>query len=145
METKQVDIITKRNVYVAFDGAEFDNADECHKYENTAVGALMAQVKPLAVNAMTEYDFFGMYCGSEEYDYYIVKATGAAVEPLRRLADITKRNAGTVERAIENGEHVIVGQSSYYRYDACVLLDTLENFIRNFESFNVKVRKEEVK
>lgn len=143
MEAKLIDVIIKKNVYVAYDGTEFDNGDECHKYENTAVGALMTQIKPLAVNHMTEYDFFKMYCGSEEYDYYIVKATGAAVEPLRRLADLTKRNASTVERAIENGEHVIVGQSSYDRYDACVLLDTLENFIRNLESF--KVKKEEVK
>lgn len=138
MEAKLIDVIIKKNVYVAYDGTEFDNSDECHKYENTAVGALMTQIKPLAVNSMTEYYFFKMYCGSEEYDYYIVKAVGAAVEPLRRLADLTKRNASTVERAIENGEHVIVGQSSYDRYDACVLLDTVESFISNLESFKVR-------
>lgn len=140
METKTIDIVTKRNVYVAYDGTEFDNGDECHKYENTAVGALMAQIKPLAVNSMTEYDFFGMYCGSEEYDYYIVKAVDEAAKPLLRLADLTQRNVSTVERAIVNGEHVIVCQSKYDRYDVCPIADTLENFIRNLESF--KVRKE---
>ena len=138
METKTIDIITKRNVYVAFDGAEFDNADECHKYENTAVGALMAQIKPLAINTVTDYEFFGTYCGSEEYDYNIVKAAGAAVEPLRRLADLTKRNVSTVERAIENGEHVIVGQALYDRHEVCILLDTVENFVRNIEAFTRK-------
>ncbi len=140
METKTIDIVTKRNVYVAYDGTVFDNGDECHKYENTAVGALMTQIKPFAINSMTEFAFFGTYCGSEEYDYYIVKAVGAAVEPLRRLADLTKRNAGTVERAVENGEHVIVCQSQYDRHDVCVLPDTVESFISNLESF--KVRKE---
>ncbi|MBP5135708.1 MAG: hypothetical protein ILP23_00080 [Paludibacteraceae bacterium] len=140
METKQIDVKVKKIVYVAYDGTEFDNGDECHKYENTAVGALMTQIKPLAVNSMTEFAFFGTYCGSEEYDYYIVKAVGAAVEPLRRLADLTKRNAGTVERAIENGEHVIICQSQYDRHDVGVLLDTVESFISNLESF--KVRKE---
>ncbi len=137
MKTETIDVISKKTVYVAFDGTVFDNGDECHKYENTAVGALMAQIKPLAVNEMIEYDFFGMYCGSEEYYYIIVKAVGAAVEPLRRLADLTQ-NASTVERAIENGEHVIVGQALYDRHEVCVLHDTLENFIRNFESFKVR-------
>lgn len=143
METKTIDIITKRNVYVAFDGTEFDNSDECHKYENTAVGALMGQITPHAVNKMTEYDFFGTYCGSEEHDYYIVKAVGAAAEPLRRLADLTRHNVSRVERAIENGEHVIVCQSQYDRYSVCILPDTIENFVRNFES--LKIKKEEVK
>lgn len=140
METKQVDVIVKKNVYVAYDGTEFDNGDECHKYENTAVGALMAQITPHAVNKMTEYDFFRTYCGSEEHDYYIVKAVGEVAKPLLRLADLTQRNVSIVERAIVNSEHVIVCQSQYDRYEVCILPDTIENFVRNLESF--KVRKE---
>lgn len=46
-------------IFVANDGTEFTNADECKKYEGSAKGVLMAKLKPLIIKDISEDSLFG--------------------------------------------------------------------------------------
>lgn len=51
--------VEKYEVYVAADGTEFTNCDECEKYEESAKGVLMAKIRPLVVKEASQEDILG--------------------------------------------------------------------------------------
>lgn len=61
------------DVFVAADGTEFTTSDECKKYEESAKGVVLAKIKPLVVDDITEEDILGF--GSCEYTMWVVKPT----------------------------------------------------------------------
>lgn len=48
--------------YQAIDGTEFDDKNECLKYDNTALAVMMSRYKPLVVKSMSEWELFGTGC-----------------------------------------------------------------------------------
>lgn len=48
--------------YQAIDGTEFDNRDECIKYDNTALAIMMSRYKPLVVKSISEWELYGTGC-----------------------------------------------------------------------------------
>lgn len=58
-------------VFVANDGTEFTDRDECRKYEESAKGVLMAKIRPLVVKETTMEDLWGI--GSCDNTMWIVK------------------------------------------------------------------------
>ena len=58
-------------VFVANDGTEFTDRDECRKYEESAKGVLMAKIRPLVVKETTTEDLWGI--GSCDNTMWIVK------------------------------------------------------------------------
>lgn len=67
MKEKIIDKIIKETVYVASDGTEFKDKEQCKKYEDSAKCALLSKYKPYVIKTVTEWDLFGV--GSEEYEY----------------------------------------------------------------------------
>jgi len=57
------------DVFVAYDGTEFTNHDDCLNYEGSARGVIMSKVRRLLVEETDLYAMFGI--GSED-DYYLV-------------------------------------------------------------------------
>ena len=58
MKTIKKESVSYYNVFVAIDGTEFTNEDECKKYEATAYGVLSARYQKLIINTDTEDNVF---------------------------------------------------------------------------------------
>lgn len=54
--------------YQAIDGTEFDNRDECIKYDNTALAIMMSRYKPLVIKSISEWELFGAGCDDSTCD-----------------------------------------------------------------------------
>lgn len=63
-------------VYVAIDGTEFEDKEECRKYELSARGVLMAKFLPLVLKQKTEFQIFG--AGNDDSMISIVKLESQA-------------------------------------------------------------------
>ena len=70
MKRVDVTVETKKVVYEAYDGSQFDSSDECTKYEKSAKCALLSKYNKYVIRKTNEEDLFD--AGSEEYDYDIV-------------------------------------------------------------------------
>lgn len=57
--------------YIANDGTQFKDKQECRKYEESAQGVLMAKYMDYVVKQTTEDDIYG--CGSEDYCMDVVQ------------------------------------------------------------------------
>lgn len=73
METKKNEIIKKEyvNVYVAVDGTEFNDPNECEAYEKSALGVLKGRMHKIALFEGSECDVFGG-CGCDENHAFVV-------------------------------------------------------------------------
>jgi hypothetical protein len=67
MKEKSIDKIIKETVYVASDGTEFRDKEQCRKYEDSAKCVLMSRYTPNVIKTISEDDLF--MCGSCEYKY----------------------------------------------------------------------------
>ena len=63
-------------VFVAIDGTEFKDKEECRKYEESARGLLMTKFMPLVVKEKTEFQIFG--AGNDDSAITIVKLESQA-------------------------------------------------------------------
>ena len=63
--------IEKYTVYQAVDGTEFDNREECEKYDNSAQGVLRGRLKPLIVN--DKWNGWDLMGGNEDSQVIAVK------------------------------------------------------------------------
>lgn len=70
MEAIQKERIIKEyyDAFVANDGTEFTDEEQCKKYEESALGVLMTRYKPLVVCQTTEYGFFDFGCEDNAID-----------------------------------------------------------------------------
>ena len=59
--------------YIAIDGTEFVNEEECAKYEETAKCVLLSKYRPLIIKSTTDYGVFGV--GNDDATLEIVKIT----------------------------------------------------------------------
>lgn len=70
METKQIEVKSIKTVYVAVDGTEFNDKEECRKYDESAIGVLKGRVKKLAVKVSNEEDL--LHSGGEENESWVI-------------------------------------------------------------------------
>lgn len=65
-----------REIYVAYDGTEFDNMDECTKYENNSIEKLKleAVLKPYLIRKSTE-DMLWSKWGDSGHDLHVYNIT----------------------------------------------------------------------
>lgn len=72
---------TEYSVYQATDGTEFNECSECEKYENSARGVLLAELKDCEINRGTEYDLLST--GSSDWEIRLVVPRG--IQDLRNI------------------------------------------------------------
>ena len=75
MKEIKKEIIRKeyQTVYIAIDGSEFYDRNECEKYEKSAMGVVSSRYKEFVVKSTTEEDL--TKCGSGDYIIEVVKLT----------------------------------------------------------------------
>ena len=69
MERKEIEVKSFKTVYVAVDGTEFDEREQCEKYDKSALGVVQGRVKKLAVKITDEWRAVG---GGEDHECWIV-------------------------------------------------------------------------
>lgn len=70
METKQIEVKSVKTVYVAVDGTEFNDKEECRKYDESAIGVLKGRVKKLAVKVTNEEDL--LHSGGDDNESWVI-------------------------------------------------------------------------
>jgi len=68
--TKERTQVQKYTVYVANDGTEFNNPEECKKYDDSALGVLKAKITKLIVGKGNAWEVMGSY---DEHEVVAVK------------------------------------------------------------------------
>lgn len=69
--TKERTVTEKYTLYEAFDGQEFTDIEECHKYEESALGVARGKVQPLFVN--TGNDAWTLMGGCDDNEVIAVR------------------------------------------------------------------------
>ena len=105
MQVIQKQKTTTYEIYVATDGTEFYNIEECRKYEESAKGMLSTKYRDMCVlKSISEYNLYE--CGSEEYTIDVVKVeTSEAVDLVLQLLILYKGNRGDTEARRRNWLH----------------------------------------
>lgn len=92
MTENKIEIKSYKTVYVSNDGKEFDDREECLKYEKTAKGVIFGDFKNIIDYSKKELTVINV-CGSEEYTYHFIKLnTLDKVEILKRVASLACYN-----------------------------------------------------
>lgn len=123
-------------VYQAIDGTEFNNREECQKYEDTAKCLLLTKYKPLVKRTVNEYDIFNT--GSYEYmiDILYPLATESSIDTLIQLCRLYNGERETsyydnmknkLEEYLKTKDTILIGRGSEYEgYDNFFILTTLQ-------------------
>lgn len=123
-------------VYQAIDGTEFNNREECQKYEDTAKCLLLTKYKPLVKRTVNEYDIFNT--GSDEYtiDILYPLATESSINTLIQLCRLYNGERETgyydnmknkLEEYLKTKDTILIGRGSEYEgYDNFFILTTLQ-------------------
>ena len=139
MKTINKEIVTKstKTVYVANDGTEFENAEECKKYEKSARGVLYAKYAPKLVKTSDEESLFGM--GNCDNDVEIVRVeTQEDADLILQILLLENSWYDTDERREEAiaqinsaiGDFLLVGRG--YDHGGFLLYGSRKSFIENF-------------
>lgn len=142
MKTINKEIVTKstQTVYVANDGTEFENAEECKKYEKSARGVLYAKYAPKLVKTSDEESLFGMGCCDNDVEIVRVETQEDAdlILQILLLENSWYTNEDHKERREEAiaqinsaiGDFLLVGRG--YDHDGFWLYGSRKSFIENF-------------
>lgn len=120
MTENKIEIKSYKTVYVSNDGREFDDREECLKYEKTAKGVIFGDFKNIVEYSKKESTIFN-YCGNEDYTYNFIKLnTLDKVELLKKVATLScyneqqKKNAFTkIDECYKKKDLFIVGSPDY--------------------------------
>ena len=130
-ETKSTYII-----YQASDGTEFNNKEECKKYEDTAKCLLLTKYRPLVKKTVAEIDVFNT--GSDEYMVDILYPLTAESDiniliQLCRLYNGKRQNdyydnvRNKLEECLKTKDTILIGRGTKYDgYDQFFILTTLQ-------------------
>lgn len=145
--------VEKYNVYVANDGTEFMNEDECRKYDESAKGALNARLRKIMVKETSEEELFEF--GSCDKTIEIYRPTCAEdkntiiqmcylTNPHLERAEYRhhiERTEGFIDRAINESDYLLVDRG--YEYDGFWVYGTLRSTFERLENFCKQSDKKE--
>lgn len=133
MKRIEVTVETKKVVYEAYDGNQFNSSEECTKYEESAKCALLSKYNKYVIRKTSECDLFDI--GSEESDYDIVTIPDNYAEQVilqvlylfnsyltdKKYEDINKIYVNRINRAKEEKDYLFIsrgycgdGDNSFY-------------------------------
>jgi hypothetical protein len=125
-----------QTVYVATDGSEFYDRNECEKYEKSAMGVVSSRYKEFVIKSTTEEDL--TKCGSGDYIIEVVKLTeyddidvvtqlyclfysyNDDNEHITRVRELCKK-------AVKTGDPLLICRG--YDYDNFWVMDTLTDYL----------------
>ena len=137
MKEIKKEIIRKeyQTVYIATDGSEFYDRNECEKYEKSAMGVVSSRYKKFVVKSTTEEGL--TKCGSGDYIIEVVKLTEYSdidiVVQLYCLLFSTNDNEQITKirelckQAVRTGDLLLICRG--YDYDNFWVIDTLTDYL----------------
>ena len=137
MKEIKKEIIRKeyQTVYIATDGSEFYDRNECEKYEKSAMGVVSSRYKEFVVKSTTEEGL--TKCGSGDYIIEVVKLTEYSdidiVVQLYCLLFSTNDNEQITKirelckKAVKTGDLLLICRG--YDYDNFWIMDTLADYL----------------
>lgn len=137
MKTIQKEDKIYRTAYVATDGTEFDDAEECKKYEKSAVGILKGRVKKMSLSDVSEDDLFN--CGScDNRVLTVVPSSMQDVDTIKQLILAMGGSESYADRLSEEHIGKIVFVTIGYQ-DCGAWFDVLEDIAERALGENIKV------
>lgn len=127
METKQIEVKSFKTVYVAADGTEFNDKEECRKYDESALGVLKGRVKKLATKVSNEADLLGSGNGDDE-SWVIIPKSADEVALIRQLLSLMGMKAEHTE-FLESQIGKVIWLTQSYDQDY-MWFDTLESLTK---------------
>ena len=111
MKKIQKEVKNYVTVYVANDGTEFKNAEECEKYEKTAKAVVLAKYKAIVVKTTDEYHVFSVGCEDNIVELVKVKTPADADTILQAyiLVEGINPNEERGKNLIESARKIVYG------------------------------------
>ena len=125
--------IGTETIYIAYDGTEFKDKEQCKKYEDSAKCALLSKYKPCVIKTITEYDLFGV--DSEEYEYDLFNLQYSWQIDLLIQLDFLNYNRGKeyeelrerLEKSI--GKIILIGRGDPYEMWCFYIYESIDDRI----------------
>lgn len=141
------------SVYVANDGTEFNDADECKKYDDSAEGVLNTRLRKITLKDDVEENIFNFGCDNvvlvvkptTKDDKQLIMQMYLLTNPHLRENDRfnhLERAQNLIDRAISEDDVLIVGRS--YDYDSFWFYGTRNSMKEQLDAF-VSPKKEDEK
>ena len=132
METKKIERVSYDEVYVAVDGTEFNDREECKKYEHSALGVILGKLHKMAIKEASECDMFSGSGSEENKSYLVVPKNESDVTTIQHalFAANAYKAEDAAEKVAENiGRPILV--TFGYHNDGCWItsLDKMIEFI----------------
>lgn len=120
METKIKEVIETKTyeLYIASDGTEFTNIEECKRYEDTAKCVLLSKYKNWVIKSTNEWEIFDAGCEESYID--IIRVSEDKIDTILQLTKLlgyTNEERLQKDRArLESfiGELVLIGRGDTY-------------------------------
>lgn len=120
METKIKEVIETKTyeLYIASDGTEFTNKEECKRYEDTAKCVLLSKYKNWVIKSTNEWEIFDAGCEESYID--IIRVSEDKIDTILQLTKLlgyTNEERLQKDRArLESfiGELVLIGRGDSY-------------------------------
>lgn len=139
MEERKVELLSYKTVYVAADGTEFDDRDECEKYDRSAVGVLKGRVKEMAIKDANEDDIFN--CGNCENRVLVcIPKNQEDIDDIKQLIFATGGNASYADKVDGCINKVVL---VFFCYDDYIYIDTLDDVVFRATDGKYKLEKSE--
>ncbi|UKK52698.1 hypothetical protein [Prevotella sp. E2-28] len=151
VETRERTNVVKYNVYVAYDGREFNDEEECKKYEESAYGVLNAKYQKLIIKSASEGDVFDGI-GTDDHTTELVKIdTQADADVVMQMfllinSHLTRENAPDsykkyiaradelVQYAYNGGGPLMIGRGCEYN-NSFWIIGTFSSFTAQLAKF----------
>lgn len=120
METKIKEVIETKTyeLYIASDGTEFTNIEECKRYEDTAKCVLLSKYKNWVIKSTNEWEIFDAGCEESYID--IIRVSEDKIDTILQLTKLLgytneerlQKDRTRLESSI--GELVLIGRGDTY-------------------------------
>lgn len=138
MKERKVELMSYKTVYVAADGTEFDDRDECAKYDKSAVGVLKGRVKEMAIKDTNEDEIFS--CGNcENRALVCVPKNQEDIDTIKQLIFATGGNKSYANKVDGCINKVVL---VFFCYDY-IYIDTLNDVVFRTTDGKYKLEKSE--
>lgn len=155
--TKERTKVEKYNVYVANDGQEFNDENECEKYEESAEGVINAMLRKIMVKDASEEDILGFGSCDCTYEVYLPKTEDDKKTIMQMLfaknphlknntddfyRNLVTRSESLVDRAVKESDYLVVSRG--YEYDGFWIAGTLHSMQEQLAFFCEPKKQENV-
>lgn len=139
MKERKVELLSYKTVYVAADGTEFDDPNECTKYDKSAVGVLKGRVKAMAIKDTNEEDIFS--CGNSENRVLVcVPKNQEDIDTIKQLIFATGGNKSYADKVDGYINKVVL---IFFCYDDYIYVDTVDDVVFRATDGKYKLEKSE--